>query len=38
MNLSKGDMEELRKCCRSYAAYGHLELFKTSVMYDGKVG
>jgi uncharacterized protein len=32
------EMEELRKRCRSYAADGRLELFKTTVMYDGKIG
>ncbi len=36
--MSQTEMEELRKRCRPYAADGRLELFKTTVMYDGKIG
>ena len=36
--MSPTEMDELRRRCRPYAADGHLELFKTTVMYDGKVG
>jgi hypothetical protein len=36
--MSAKQMEELRQRCRSYAADGRLELFKTAVMYDGKIG
>ena len=31
-------MQELRDRCRPYAADGHLELYKTTVRYDGDVG
>ncbi len=36
--MSHTQMTELRKRCSKEAANGHLELFKTSTMYDGKVG
>lgn len=36
--LASSAMHELRERCREYAADGHLELFKTSVKYDGDIG
>ncbi len=36
--LEASAMQELRERCRPYAADGHLELFKMTVKYDGKVG
>ncbi len=36
--LSETSMKELRNRCRSEAADGHMELFKTTTMYDGKIG
>jgi aryl-alcohol dehydrogenase-like predicted oxidoreductase len=36
--LSESDMEAVRERCKSDAADGHLELFKTTAMYDGPVG
>jgi aryl-alcohol dehydrogenase-like predicted oxidoreductase len=36
--LSAKEMEALRARCKPYAADGHLELFKTSMFYDGDVG
>jgi uncharacterized protein len=31
-------MQALRERCRTYAADGHLELFKMTVKYDGRIG
>jgi aryl-alcohol dehydrogenase-like predicted oxidoreductase len=36
--LSGAQMAEIEKRCRGEAGDGHLELFKTTVKYDGKVG
>ncbi len=36
--MSEAEMEKLRSRCRPYAADGRLELFKTTVMYDGDIG
>lgn len=36
--MSDAEMAELRNRCRPLAADGHLELFKTTTMYDGKIG
>lgn len=36
--LSEAVMNELRNRCRQEAGDGRVELFKTTVMYDGKVG
>ena len=36
--FSAEQMEVLRKRCASYAADGHLELYKTTVKYDAAVG
>lgn len=36
--MSEHEMAELRNRARSEAANGHLELFKTTTKYDGKVG
>ncbi len=36
--MSPAEMDELRNRCKPWAADGHLELFKTTTMYDGKVG
>jgi hypothetical protein len=36
--LSDHQMTELRNRCRSESGDGHVELFKTTVMYDGKIG
>jgi aryl-alcohol dehydrogenase-like predicted oxidoreductase len=36
--LATSAMQELRERCREYAADGHLELFKTTVKYDGPIG
>jgi aryl-alcohol dehydrogenase-like predicted oxidoreductase len=36
--MSAREMDDLRARCRPYAADGHLELFKSSMFYDGEVG
>lgn len=36
--LAPSQMESLRDQCRLAAADGHLELFKMTTKYDGKVG
>ena len=36
--LETSAMQALRERCRPYAADGHLELFKMTVKYDGKIG
>ena len=36
--MTSAEMDQLRDRCRSLAADGHLELFKTTTMYDGKIG
>ena len=36
--MSETEMTALRNRCRTWAADGRLELFKTTTMYDGKVG
>ncbi len=36
--LSESQMNELRNRSRRDAADGHMELFKTTTMYDGKIG
>ncbi len=36
--MAEHEMAELRKRCQPEAANGHLELFKTTTKYDGKVG
>ncbi len=36
--MSEEEMASLRKKCSPEAANGHLELFKTTTKYDGKVG
>jgi hypothetical protein len=36
--LATADMQSLRDQCRLAAADGHLELFKMTTKYDGKVG
>jgi uncharacterized protein len=36
--LSDSAMAELRNRCRNDAGDGHMELFKTTTMYDGKIG
>ena len=36
--MNAAEMATLRERCRFDAADGHLELFKTTVKYDGKVG
>ncbi|MBV9611004.1 MAG: aldo/keto reductase, partial [Acidobacteriaceae bacterium] len=36
--LAEAEMSALRKRSRALAADGHLELFKTTTMYDGKIG
>ncbi len=36
--MSQQEMAELRNRSRAEAANGHLELFKTTTKYDGKVG
>jgi aryl-alcohol dehydrogenase-like predicted oxidoreductase len=36
--LETSAMQALRERCRVYAADGHLELFKMTVKYDGKIG
>ncbi len=36
--MNEREMAELRNRCRPEAADGHLELFKTTVKYDGKIG
>ena len=36
--MTESEMGELRKRCSVDAADGHLELFKTTVKYDGDIG
>jgi len=36
--MTEAEMTELRNRCRSLAADGRFELFKTTTMYDGKIG
>lgn len=36
--LSESAMADLRNRCREDAGDGHMELFKTTTMYDGKIG
>jgi uncharacterized protein len=36
--MSPQEMQALRQRCKSFAADGHLELFKTTKKYDGAVG
>ena len=36
--MSESTMQALRDRCRPQAADGHLELFKMTVKYDGKLG
>jgi aryl-alcohol dehydrogenase-like predicted oxidoreductase len=36
--LEASAMQALRDQCRAYASDGHLELFKMTVKYDGKIG
>lgn len=36
--MSDAEMDQLRNRCRAAAGDGHLELFKTTTMYDGKIG
>jgi uncharacterized protein len=36
--MAETEMARLRSRCKSDAADGHLELFKTTVMYDGDIG
>lgn len=36
--MPEQEMAALRRRCSSEAANGHLELFKTTTKYDGKVG
>jgi aryl-alcohol dehydrogenase-like predicted oxidoreductase len=36
--LSQTQMKQLRDRCREQAADGHMELFKTTTMYDGNIG
>jgi hypothetical protein len=36
--LSPSQMAAIEKRCQQEAGDGHLELFKTTVKYDGKVG
>jgi aryl-alcohol dehydrogenase-like predicted oxidoreductase len=36
--MAPADMQALRQRCRSFAADGHLELYKTTKKYDGAVG
>ena len=36
--LDASAMQALRERCRTYAADGHLELFKMTVKYDGRIG
>jgi len=36
--MQAAEMEQVRAQCRMYAADGRVELFKTTVKYDGKVG
>jgi hypothetical protein len=37
-SLEASEMQSLREQCRLAAADGHLELFKMTTKYDGKVG
>jgi uncharacterized protein len=36
--LSENELASIRNRCRTDASDGHLELFKTTVKYDGKIG
>jgi len=36
--MSEGELARVRERCRDEASDGHLELFKTTVKYDGKIG
>ena len=36
--MTGSEMDQLRNRCRAMAGDGHLELFKTTTMYDGKIG
>ncbi|HWD20582.1 MAG TPA: aldo/keto reductase [Verrucomicrobiae bacterium] len=36
--MTEAEMDALRQRCAPYAADGHLELYKTSKHYDGKIG
>ena len=36
--LTSTAMQELRDCCKTYAADGRSEFFKTTVKYDGNIG
>ncbi len=36
--MTGSEMDQLRNRCRGMAGDGHLELFKTTTMYDGKIG
>jgi hypothetical protein len=36
--LTAKQMQELRARCAPYAADGHLEMYKTTMHYDGDVG
>ncbi len=36
--MDEADMQALRNRCREFAGDGRLELFKTTTMYDGKIG
>lgn len=36
--MAPEEMESLRQRCKSFAADGHLELYKTTKKYDGRVG
>jgi hypothetical protein len=36
--MTADEMEALRRRCAAFAADGHLELYKTTKHYDGKVG
>jgi aryl-alcohol dehydrogenase-like predicted oxidoreductase len=37
-SMSDAEMEALRERCAAYAADGHLELYKSTTHYDGRVG
>jgi hypothetical protein len=36
--MSHAEMAQLRDRCRTEAADGHLELFKSTTKYDGDIG
>ena len=36
--MNTAELAELRNRCKPWAADGHLELFKTTTIYDGKIG